>query len=221
MSGGGNLAELEDVLDALVAADKAPGPVVLDRWLQEYPQFERELVDFMASWALMNSAASMTADREEQTDEEVKADERLMLRGLSIVQNLLHEKSQRAGTEPRLDSLIGAAKAAGLSLQDLAREAHLGEAVVRKLDRRLIRFASIPRQAIGAVADAVRCHAQTVAQYLQQPATFAAVAHYRADRAPQLAEPEDFNIAIEKDPTITPEDRRRWLDALDAERVVE
>lgn len=217
MSGGSKLAELEDVLDALVAADETPGPVVLDSWVREYPQFERELVDFMASWTLMNSAASITANQEEQPDE-VKANERLMLRGLSIVQNLLHEMSQRAETAPRLDSLIGAARAAGLSLHDLARAAHLGEAVVRKLDRRLIRFATIPRQAIGAVADAVRCQAQTVSLYLQQPATFAAAAHYRADRAPQLAEPEDFMVAVEKDPTMTPEDRRRWLDAVNAEQ---
>lgn len=217
MSGGSKLADLEDVLDALVAADEAPGPVVLNRWVREYPQFERELVDFMASWTLMNSAASMTADQDEETAEG-KADERLMLRGMSIVQNLLHEMSQPAETAPRLHSLIGAARAAGLSLHDLARAAHLGEAIVRKLDRRLIRFASIPRQAIDSLADAVRCQAQAVSWYLQQPATFAAAAHYRADRVPQLAEPEDFIVAVEKDPTMTPEDRRWWLDAVNAEQ---
>ena len=219
MSGGSRLAELEDVLDALIAADEAPGPVALDRWIREYPQFERELVDFMASWTLMNSAVSPSVDQEELADEEVKADERLMLRGMSIVQNLLHEMSHRTETAPRLDSLLGAAKAVGMSLPDFARAAHLGEAVVRKLDRRLIRFASIPKQAIDAVADAMRCQARAVALYLQRPATFAAGAHYRADRVPQLAEPEDFIVAIEKDPTMTAEDRRRWRDAVNAEQA--
>lgn len=213
---GGKLAELEDVLDALVAAEEGPGPATLDRWVREYPQFEQELVDFMASWTLMNSAASVAADGREQADEEVKADERLMLRGMSIVQNLLHEMSQRADATLRLDSLLGAATAAGMSLRDLAHAAHLGEAVVRKLDRRLIRFGSIPKQVIDAVADAVRCQAQALALYLQQPATFATGTHYRADRAPQLAEPEDFIVAVEKDPTMTTEDRRRWQEAVNA-----
>lgn len=216
---GSRLAELEDVLDALVAADETPGPAALDRWVREYPQFERELVDFMASWTLMNSAMSPSAGQEERAEQEMEADERLMLRGMSIVQNLLHEMSHRAETTPRLDSLLGAARAAGMSLPDLARAAHLGEAVVRKLDRRLIRFASIPKQAIDAVANAVRCQAQAVALYLQQPATFAAGAHYRADRVPQLAEPEDFIVAVEKDPTMTAEGRRRWRDAVNAEQA--
>ena len=218
MNDGSRLAELEHVLDELVAADETPGPAVLDGWVREYPQFERELVDFMASWTLMNSAVPPSADQEEPQNEELKADERLMLRGMSIVQNLLHEMSHRAETASRLDSLLGEARAAGMSLQDLAGAAHLGEAVVRKLDRRLIRFASIPMQAIDAVAGAVRCQARVVAQYLQQPATLAAGSHYRADRVPQLAEQEDFIVAIEKDPTMTAEDRWRWRDAVNAER---
>ena len=33
-----------------------------------------------------------------------------------------------------------------------------------------------------------------------------------------MLEPEDFMVAVEKDPTMTPEDRRRWLDAVTAEQ---
>ena len=218
MNRGSKLAELEDVLDALVAADETPGPAALDRWVSEYPQFERPLVDFMASWALMNSAHSTATDEQDRVAKEFDADERLMLRGMSIVQNLLHEMSRRAETAPRLESLLGAATAAGTSLRDFARATHLGEAVLRKLDRRLIRFPSIPKRAIDAVADAVRCQAQAVAVYLQQPATLAAGTYYRAERAPQLAEPEDFIVAIERDPTMTAEDRRRWREAVIAEQ---
>lgn len=218
MSNGSRLADLEHVLDEVVAAAESPSVTALDRWVREYPQFERELVDFMASWTLMNSAASLAAHHEERVDDADKADERLMLRGMSIVQNLLHEVSKRAEASPRLDSLLSAAKAAGMSLQDLARAAHMGDALIRKLDRRLIRYSSIPKQAINAVADAVRCPAQVVSLYLQEPATFAAGAHYRAERAPQLAEPEDFVVAVQKDPTMTTEDRRRWLDAATADQ---
>jgi len=210
-------ATLERVLDQIVEADEMPGPAVLDRWVREYPQFENELVDFMESWTLMNSAASLAGDLEEEVDEISKVDERLMLRGMSIVQNLLHEMGTRANAVPRLESLLGAAKAAGLGLPDFARATRLGDALIRKLDRRLIRFSSIPRQAIDAIAEAVRVPVQAVAMYLQQPPTFAAGTHYRADRAPRLAEPEDFRVAVEKDPTMSAEDRRQWLDAVNTD----
>lgn len=214
---GGRLADLEDVFDALVAAEETPGPTVLDRWVREYPQFERELVDFMASWTLMNTAASSAAAHEAEAEEAVKDDDPLVLRGMSIVQNLLHEEVRREEKAARLDSLRAAAKAASISLKDVARAAHMGDAVMRKLDRRLIRYASIPKQALGAIADALRCPVEAVALYLQQPPTFAAGAHYRADHPPQLAEPEDFIVAVQRDPTMTPEDRLRWTDAVKAE----
>jgi len=215
MTGGNsNEASLEHVLDQLVEAEEMPGPAVLDRWVREYPQFESELVDFIASWTLMTSAAS---EYEEETDEDSKVDERLMLRGMSVVQNVLHEMAKCSNATSRLDSLLGAGKIAGLSLSDLARATHLGDALVRKLDRRLIRFSSIPNQAIDAIAKAVRCPAQAVSWYLQQAPTLPAGAHYRADRPPQLAEPEDFRLAVEKDPTMPSEDRRLWLEAINAD----
>lgn len=213
MSDGSRLADLEDVLDALVATKEGPGRATLHDWVREYPQFERELVDFMASWTLMNSAATSNLQME-PTGINAGTDERLMLRGMSIVQNLLHTMPHQAEAPPHLDSLLGAAKAAGMDLADVAQTTHLGEAVVRKLDRRLIRFSSIPRKGIDAIANAIRCQAESVATYLQQPPTFSPRALYRADRVPQLSEPEDFLAAVEKDPTMTPEDRRLWRDAV-------
>jgi hypothetical protein len=218
MRGGSGEADLEHVLDELVEADGVPGPATLDRWIREYPQFESELVDFMASWTLMNSAAVLATNQDEESDEAARAaDERLMLRGMSIVQNLLHHASRRPAIPP-LNSLLGAAKEAGLSLREFGRATHLGDALIRKLDRRLIRFSSIPKQAIDALAEAARVPAQAVATYLQLPATFAAAPQYRADRAPQLAEQEEFRAAVQKDPTMTPEDRSRWLDAPGSDR---
>lgn len=212
MSESNRLRELEDVFDALVASEESPEPTVLARWVREYPQFERELVDFITSWVLMNSAVSLDPDHAPEAEAEEK-DDAFVLHGMSIVQNLLYEMSPRSEAPRPLDSLLSTARAAGMSLKAVARATHLGDAVVRKLDRRLIRFASIPQDALSAVADALRCPVDALSQYLQQPPTFAAGSHYRADRAPQLAEPEDFIAAVQRDPTISTEDRGRWLRA--------
>jgi hypothetical protein len=147
----------------------------------------------------------------------VITDERLALRGMSIVQDLLHKASHLADAPRPLEGLLSAARASGMSLSDLARATRLGEVVVRKLDRRLIRFASIPSQAIDAVANAVRCQARVVALYLEQPPAFAPRAHYRAERVPRLSEPEDFIVAVENDPTMAPEDHQRWRDVVAAD----
>jgi hypothetical protein len=218
MNADKNLTELEDVLDTIVAATDQPSPGILDYWLREYPQFGPELVDFLASWTLMCSATAAAVDVEQFADDS-KVDGHLVLRGISIVQNLLHETSQRPQTQNRLNSLLGRAKAAGIALHDFARLTHLGEVVVRKLDRRLIRFSSIPKQAIKAIADTLGCQAEAVSLYLQGPATLVSGTRYRADRAPQLADAEDFLDAVDEDPTMTEEDRRSWRDVVLAERA--
>lgn len=214
MNEGNRLAELEDVFDALVASEESPEPAVLDRWVREYPQFERELVDFMASWSLMDSAVPHDTGHTPEVEPEAN-DDAFVLRSMSIVQNLVHEMSRRTDEPRPLKGLLNAAKAAGMSLRDLACSVHLGEAVLRKLDRRLIRFASIPERALAAIAGALRLPVEAVSEYLQQPPILAAGAHYRASRAPQLVEPEDFIVAVQRDPTMSTEDRRRWIGASD------
>lgn len=213
MSANNRLAEIEDVFDALVASADSPEPAVIDQWIRDYPQFESELVDFMTSWTLMRSAVSLDPDYPPETETERRDEDAFVLRGMSIVQNLLHENSQRDDASYPLKSLLGAAKAAGMSLNAVACAVHLGAAVVRKLDRRLIRFASIPKDAIVSIAEAVRHPVEAVSEYLQRPPTFAAGAQYRASRMPQLSEPEDFIVAVQRDPTMSPADRGRWLDA--------
>lgn len=219
MSDVSRLAELEDVLDALVASEESPELTVLDRWVRDYPQFERELVEFITSWNFMNSAVSLEPDHARGAEMEERDGDTFVLRGMSIVQNLLHEMSRRSEAPYTLESLLGEASAAGMSLKDVARAVHLGDAVLRKLDRRLIRFASIPKEALEAIAETLRCPVDSLSQYLQQQPTLAAGVRYRASRAPQLAEPEDFLIAVQRDPTMSPEDRARWLGGTNDNRV--
>ena len=79
------LETLEDVLDAYVASDVGPNSP-LDEWLWRYPEFEREIIEFAASWSLMKWLPP--APDAEEVDEET-----LVLRGMSVVQNLLHRHS--------------------------------------------------------------------------------------------------------------------------------
>jgi hypothetical protein len=126
---------------------------------------------------------------------------------MGIVQQLLGAPA----TAP-IRSLLDEATARGLSLQQFRDAVGLGRGVLMKLDRRLIQFGSIPRAAIENIAAAIQRDVATVASYLQQGPTLAATASYRSEQAPELAAQEDFATAVQTDPSMTAEQRARWLD---------
>jgi hypothetical protein len=205
MTKNSDVTQLEDVFDELVASEQLPSGAVLDRWIRRYPQFEQELIDFVASWSLMDSAAAPALPSTDATHTT------LVLRGMSIVQNLLHDRPRASEPRATLDGLLSTARAAGTTLVELAALTHLGEVVLRKLDRRLIRFSSIPDEAMSGVAAALRASVEAVSSYLQGPRSFATNTHYHASQTPALTQEEDFAAAVRNDPTMTEADRARWL----------
>lgn len=200
------LERLEDVLDAYVASDVGPNGA-LDEWIRRYPEYEQELTEFAVSWSLMESLPP--APDAEEVDEDI-----LVLRGMSIVQNLLHGHSLESASEPvaSLESLIAEGRSHGLEPRQLAQAAGLGDSLLRKLDRRLIRYASIPQEAIAGLAGVIKRGAESVAVYLQQSPTSVVATEHRSEQAPVLNEPEDFFDAVRADPTISPEHAARWLE---------
>ncbi|MDE0198414.1 MAG: hypothetical protein OXK78_09480 [Caldilineaceae bacterium] len=200
------LEKLEDVLDAYVAFDSGPNEP-LDEWIRRYPEYEQEIIEFAANWSLMKSMPP-TPDAEE-VDQDT-----LVLRGMSVVQNLLHTKFSEDDSEPVVPfaSLIEEGQACGLDPNQFARAAGLGILLLRKLDRRLIRYASIPQGVIEGLAAAIHSKAAVVAAYLQQGPTFATAAEHRSEQAPALTDQEDFFDAVHADRTIDPEHAARWLD---------
>ena len=171
----------------------------LNSLVQRFPQFEQELTEFAASRTLMHSMQPADGTR-------MPSDDELVARGLRIVEPFLG-----IAHGPPIRSLLTEATARGLSPQQLRAAVGLGTSVLMKLDRRLIRFGSIPGGAIEQIAAAIQRDVASVAHYLQQRPTFAPGAAFRAEQAPQLAEPEDFATAVRADPTMTPEERDRWL----------
>lgn len=201
--------ELEDVLDAYVASAKGPHHASLTEWVRRYPQYARELTEFAVGWSLMETLPPSPEVAE-------VAEETLVLRGMSVVQDLLHrqEAGPRLATETAavpMASLLAEGKARGLAPRELAEALGLSVALVRKLDRRLIRSSSIPGELVQAIAHTLQREGAAVARYLQGAATLPSAASYLAGQTPTLAEPEDFYDAVRGDRSITDAHRRRWL----------
>lgn len=193
-----------DVLDEYVGAGVG-SPEKLREWIRRYPQFETELRDFTAAW-MLTSAGEEEALEANALSEEVK--ERDHLRGMSIVQNLLHQLDN-GSAEPE-STLAAECQRLGRDLQGVAEEADLGVPVFRKLDRRQIVVESIPEQVLTILANILGRTVVFVRSCLRGPPRPAGALHH-SDKAPELVKPQDFFEAVRLDPDMPEERRSRWM----------
>lgn len=198
---------LADVLDAYVAASGVPSHAALTAWTRRYPHYARELAEFTATWSLARHLPPSTAP--------TAGEAALLRQGMRVVEGLLREKGiARPAVQPPIASLLEEGRAHGLAAGALAERAGLSIPLVLKLDRRLIRAATIPLAVVERVARAVERDAAAVAAYLQGTPRLAQGASYHAAETPTLGEQEDFAAAVRRDLTL-PEERRAQLLALD------
>ena len=115
---------------------------------------------------------------------------------MRTVQAVLHEKA--ASLPPfqqqqhPIDSLLAEARLHGLSMDQLADRIELSAALVRKLDRRLIRYVSMPLAVIENLAAVVERQVLAVARYLDGAPGAGPGGRYRAETAPPLSDPANF-----------------------------
>jgi len=198
--------ELQDILDAYVAAAPAPTPATLTAWIKRYPQYARELTAFTVTWSLSETLPLAP-------EVQIIPVETLAQRGMDRVHAVLARQDTPATAQvtPAITGLAAEAQARGLSLHAMATEAGLSVVLLRMLDRRLIRIASIPREVVEALAGAIGRETTAVAQYLQGAPTLAQGASYYSEAPPALAAQEDFFAAVRDAPDLDEDTRARWL----------
>lgn len=182
---------------------------LLSDFMRRYPHASRALEDFAAVESFIESSP----DVESETASTHGTEEAFVRRGMETVARLLAARRvpQVAGeTAATLVGLKKEAEALGGTIQSLAVATHMTVSLLVKLDRRLIRFASIPRQAIERIAAGLGRSVETVAAYLQGDPQFASQASFRADTAPQLTNQQDFFAAVETDLQMSEDQKDEW-----------
>lgn len=198
---------LEDVLNEFAAElDETGGSyALLQSWTARYPSYARELADLAAGEALLRHSPPSS----EQID-----DVRLVQAGLDAVRGVLDRaRQERPVVTPAsaaLPGLMARARELGLNISQVAERTQLSVTLVGLLDRRLIRFASIPREVVDALASALQTQVDSIADYLRQGPAFAPSASFRAEEAPSLPPTQDFADAVRQDPLLD-SDRREAL----------
>jgi hypothetical protein len=209
MSNQENYDALQDVLQAYLEETTEPSAITLQKWIEQYPQFEQELTEFAVVWGMVDalpvSKASPTAS------------ETHVLRGMSVVQNVLYELEQsqavrkQVDARPAIKSIIHDAKSLGLNTDRLAEHLKMSIPLIGKLDRRLVELSSIPVKAIDMLAGVLQQTSLAITGYLSQPPGLAANASYKSRQKPSVVFQQNFFEAVRVDPEINPVDREYWL----------
>jgi hypothetical protein len=97
-----------------------------------------------------------------------------------------------------------------MSLDQFAEAAGMSVPMVVMLDRRQVRYESIPRKAVESLAGALRKLIAVVDSYLKGDMQLAP-AHYLSDEAPKAAGLYDFSYVVEIDPDLNDEQKDWWL----------
>jgi hypothetical protein len=196
---------LSEILDEMAASEPVLDAPALARWVGRYPQYERELMDFAARLGLMTQLPP--------DDTPLEDEEGFYARGLEVVQRVMDARhGSTQGAETPITSLLAEAKISNLDIAKLAAAADLSVSIVAKFEQRLISFAATPREAVEAIARAIKRSAESVATYLQAAPGFAPGASYKSESAPQLPPQQDFAEAVRSDRTLGEDKKRVWLE---------
>ncbi len=176
---------------------------ILTEFMRRYPNHAEELMNYAATVNIVeHTSATQDGDAAQENI--------IVKRGMEIFSNLLATQSPATQGDAPLSSLRATAEAQGLTMQTLAARTNLSIPVLLKLERRLIRFASIPRAAIEGIAAAINQTHEAVAIYLQGESRFAPAANFLAKEAPQMPEAQDFYEAIDKDLMMNDSQKQMW-----------
>jgi hypothetical protein len=212
-------ALLDDVIDEYAAA--GPNREELEKWIATYPQFERELTAMTVSWLELKHLRPVPATTDPAE---------IQTRAESILGHVLHTLQSvsssaspvgesKEAPEPAapllIDSLLEQAQRVGMNVKHVAAATRMSVAMVMSFHRRLVRAASVPREALSALGGALQLSVDALYAYLERPLQVAPQQRFKAKQAPTLQR-IDFADLVRRDPDLSERDRDHWLLATSA-----
>jgi hypothetical protein len=200
--------ELDQILDAYIIENEAMSKETLKEWIRRYPQYERELMDVTVTLIKMQATPPTNISKDEE--------DILIQRGISVVHNLLREEQARqqkkSDASYPIQGLVKEANRRNISLDQFANLVDLTPALLAKIDRRLIKYSSIPLQLLGSIASVLDRGVLSIVKYLQPRPTIPKQMRFKAHGTPQVGKQVDFFDEIRKDPELKDDLRQYWLE---------
>lgn len=198
---------LEQVLFEFMTENEAPSREALTEWIRRYPQYEQDLVDLTVDWFELSLPLTNGTS--------IEGEAVVVQNGVDFVRDFLHKEQMRLQENPKAHkSFLGFIRegmALNISLDKLAERVGLTPALLAKIDRRIVRYASLPLDLIQALAESVNWDLLSGVQYLQVQPTIPSGQRFKSSEVPQIAEQTDFFDEIRADPDLSEAQRLRWL----------
>jgi hypothetical protein len=205
---------VDSIIEQYAASSPGPSREMLARWVERYPQYAQALAEFTVNWT---AAAPLTPPALNATEQAESA----IARHRGLVQAVLDRQAPALVDAAPLLGLVVAAQARGLTRKEMAAALDLSIALVDRLDRRLVRYQTIPAAIVEAISRLLSTGTQQVARYLQGAPLLPTSASYRSEQAPSVPEAQDFAAAVEADRTLSPERKRQLLAMADESKSSE
>lgn len=199
---------LDDVLNEFVAEYERPTSEALETWVGRYPQFRRELIDFVAAWVeetTLPESAELTIEEEERTVD------RAMSHALNVSFNRDEQSHHQQPGEKTITSLTGEAKNAGMSVADFAKGCGLDLVLITKLNNRQILPETIPSRLVNHIARLVGRTVEGVREYLGRQPQLLSGLSFMSKKKPRRVERERFADAVRAS-SLSEAEKARWLD---------
>jgi hypothetical protein len=198
---------LEEVLQAIETEESDLTHAALVRWVKKYPEYRDELADFFATRATRRSRPAMPED------EQAKAGRRMVSKALNLLHKQRAEAALAAQTKPASTPLrlCDAVKESGLTEDGFQTCSGLDDLLVSKLDRRLIRYLSIPLLCFERIAGILSWRLEDVCAMLSGNPIL--LTRHKATKRPEETV-EDFADAVRSSNLSDPE-KAVWLAAVD------
>jgi hypothetical protein len=186
----------DQVLDEFAASADRPTPELVRAWIERYPQFAQDIVDYATEWVELLMAEGM---------EPVESDNAPVDKAMSRLQAMLREKDN-ASTR----GLLQAIASSGRSSEQVANDLGLDRSVMLLFDAGLVVTKSIPTR----IWQSLQVFSLPPIVLRQPIPNQQLVTARRAPSPLAPAQPVTFRRAIEL--SALPEDaKQRWFEALD------
>ncbi|APG12018.1 hypothetical protein BKD09_27145 [Bradyrhizobium japonicum] len=188
--------DLDTVLDEFASLSGPPDVATLRFFVNHYPEFERELIEFATHWIATDALRSKQPITAETVDSIVN-------RTMSRVQAIMDAEER----PKKLVDLAADIRAAGYDFQSFQRTVNIDRSILDCLIDRLVNPPTLPARLVEAVSDALKRTADDFRDYVRLPPALASANKSRGrPRAVQV----DFSMLV-RDSDLPDTDKTRWL----------
>ena len=198
---------LDDALNTFVLENDRPTAENVQEWVDRYPQFRKDLVEFAAVWA---EQLVLPAADEIGAEAEKALVDRAMSHVLNVAYNRDVEALEQTTSDDPVRSLTQDAQRAGTKPAQLARACGLDLGLLSKLNNRQIQPWTIPTELIGMLADKLNKTVAALKIFFARPPRATARKAYLSRGKPTGAPQQSFADAVRQS-SLSDEEKARWL----------